>query len=227
MSGSDSDDDVGDAFNADTPPSMADQVLTKFWGYVQTLQGSTRGRPTSATADVKVNTVNRRKRDVISTLSSFGSEREITTVLSWPQAKKDYPTLNKLVLQSEELTQIKQNVQNTLKAVGKSHKKALTSLLLADLPLAAAVELSENNSSYIHKARAASFKPLESRLCTEHYTPHSSKVRVHELEKKGTIAWAIESGALGAKSGQVSDDQYFRFVSRDTWYHEHYQTRYS
>ena len=146
-------------------------------------------------------------------------------MLAWSQARKKLPILYSLVRGISLLSALKQGVANFFKYVGASFRKAAVALLLRFVKPETAAGLTGLTIKYIYSALSNSFNAIAHRLCTEQYTPHTTRQRVHEVEVHCTRIW-IKS-VLGSKSGQTTIDTFFRFLQKDALYHEKYQLGYS
>ena len=61
-------------------------------------------------------------------------------------------------------------------------------------------------------------------LCTLQYAVNTKRHTLHEVEKQATVDHMM--GKLGAKSGQSTENQRFRYHNKDVVYKELYQDAY-
>ena len=96
-------------------------------------------------------------------------------------------------------------------------------MLLGAMSLKEAAELSGLKTSYLSDSRSKRCRPAESHLCTDLYPTKTKRQKINPIEVKCHREWMREE--LGQKSGQATADDYYLYGSKDSIYHEKYQTR--
>lgn len=182
------------------------------------------GRPVSREDREKERT-NEQKRAVLTQVieSHIPSEDALFGMLSWTQAKRFFPMLHELVTAGSKafVAKLKSGIGNFFGRVGRSHKKAAAALLLSNLTLDEAHQVSGLSKNYLSQARSRRFDVDSSRLVKEEYTPQTERQRVNPLEVECHVQW--HKDALGSKSGQVSGEDRYLYDSPSTFYVEKYQ----
>ena len=144
-------------------------------------------------------------------------------MLGWSQAKKALPKLHALAMQLPLVRSLSANITAFLKSVGKSFLKPACRVLLADVPINTAVTMSGKTANYIYASRSHKYLYQEHRLWHEIYTERATRL-LEPVETWATIEWMKSN--LGAKSGQTTADIFFRYLTKDAFYHEKYQAGY-
>ena len=147
-------------------------------------------------------------------------------MFEWPQATTQFPLLRALTEAAKLNLELKSAISHYFSFVGKAFKAPSATLLLSHLPVPLAVELSRTNRQYIYSTRTSQAQAHvhQHRLCTEKYASNSKRMMVHPIETLCTRTHA--SGELGAKSGQTTLDERFRYDLKGVFYHEKYQKRF-
>ena len=109
--------------------------------------------------------------------------------------------------------------------VGKSALKPSLAILTKDLPISDAVAISGQTDKYVQAARAPSYEPFASRLCTEDYSPGTKRQKIHTLETQATVTLA--RSWFGNKSGQKTADVSYCYLTKDVFYEEKYRANFS
>ena len=173
--------------------------------------------------------------------------------LRWPQVKNTAPKLHAMALAASRAAALEAGVRTFFSHVGKAFKKPAAAVLLAQVPVSSAAALADTKPSYVYNARAPKYQAdvyvqldiliiwmirlaicllrttavavLGSSIhfirCSTLRAPHGPSC---PLEREATIAHMME--ALGAKSGQTTEGERFRYDQKDVVYHELYQDRY-
>jgi hypothetical protein len=196
---------------------------------------SATGRPrknhgdTSETENRERRRRNQAKRDIIKALKRCfdvcaPSEEAFLDALRWDQATPIFPISHRLLASPQKSVPavLEQNLKIFFQNIGKTAMKPAVGALMKDIDLASACAITGQSKEYVKAARAKSYEPEKSLLFTSNYKSGSIRQKLNPLEIKGTIEWA--KSALGAKSGQKTADQFFRYQSKEEFYHGKYQT---